>query len=109
MPGRLLRPEYRGVLLCVLTVALAFAIVGALWLRTNTLNSRDRSICAKVDRVVLAIEALAEPQTEPPSPGEYGYSYWASHPAERQRRGLPEDAIQKFVADAECDPDSIQP
>lgn len=107
MPYRRLSTRSRGVILFVSAVMCAATIVGSLWLRAVTLDERDAAICAKVDRVVIAIQALATSSGEPPQPGDYGYSYWAAHPEERQNRSNPEDAVNAFIDAATCDPDNI--
>jgi hypothetical protein len=107
MPYKHLSARSRGVIFFMAGLIAAVGIVGSLYLRAVTLDKRDEVICTKVDRVVVAVSALASAGSVPPMPGQYGYAYWQAHPEEQKARGNVQDAVDAFVQAAACDPNNI--
>jgi hypothetical protein len=97
----------RSIAIFVGGVIAALALVCSLWLRAVTLDERDRAICEKVDRVVIAVTVLASDGSRAPLPGQYGYAYWRAHPEERKARSNVQDAVDAFIQAASCDPNNI--
>jgi hypothetical protein len=98
-----------GGKLVVLAIFTGVVLTGVLAVRALQTNRIDRQVCTKIDRLDNALIAIVQGAVVVPKPGDYGYTYYRTHPREAAslRAGKPTAAQLATLRAAACDPSNI--